>query len=143
MRELSTEGVGNKRAFLGWICRKVREKTIETMDKRGRTLDIGCGNGLFLTMLGLNGFDQRRIFGMDFSKGLLREARKVFTSNNQDAIHILRGNFLKSPFKDDIFENITLLNTTMNLEDECLNGLLKEMSRMLSPSGWRMVRVAR
>lgn len=135
LRELSTENVMHKKAFLGWICRKVRERTVEMIGKGGRVLDLGCGNGLFIAMLGLKGLDKNRILGVDFSQYLLMEAKTVFSSNDQEGIPLIKGDFFRTPFKDSTFENIVSLNTLVNLNQQGLMKLLKEMKRILKSSG--------
>ncbi|MFQ5900307.1 MAG: class I SAM-dependent methyltransferase, partial [Thermodesulfobacteriota bacterium] len=135
LKGLSTEAVKNKKASLGWICRKVRERAVKMIGKRGRVLDLGCGNGLFLAMLGLKGFDKSRVVGIDLSLDLLNEAETVFSSNGQEGIPLIKGDFFNTPFKDGTFDSIVSLNTVVNLEDVDLERLLKEVARVLGPSG--------
>ena len=135
MKGISTEVVSNKKAFLGWISSKVREKAAEMYNEKGKVLDIGCGNGLLIAMLGAKGVDTSGITGMDYSSRLLYEARDVFNANLQKGAPLIHGNFFDLPFKDNTFDDLFLLNTTMNLEDADLEELLAEVSRILLPGG--------
>lgn len=70
-----------------------------------RVLDIGCGTGLGGLFLSAKGFE--RIWGLDFSLPMLREALSK---------HCYRGVFLADlnktlPFRNNVFDAITCLGT--------------------------------
>ena len=128
--------VKDKKAFFGWITRKVREKTIEMISDSGRILDVGCGNGLFISILGARGFRLKELYGVDLSESLLLEARMIFEAEGQEGVNLVRGNFFELPFLSGTFQSIVCLNTTVNIiEDESIDTLLKELKRVSTPSG--------
>ncbi len=134
-RELSRY-VKDKKAFFGWITRKVREKTLEMISDNGRILDVGCGNGLFMSILGTRGFRVKELYGVDLSEDLLLEAKTIFKAQGQEGVNLVKGNFFQLPFLSGTFQSIVCLNTTVNIiEDESVDTLLMELKRVSTPSG--------
>ena len=73
---------------------------LEGLMKKGRFLDLGCGDGKDLHEI-QELYPEAQYFGIDFSSESSRSARQ----NNSQA-YIIKGDFTSIPFKADMFEVI-------------------------------------
>jgi ubiquinone/menaquinone biosynthesis C-methylase UbiE len=89
---------------------------------RGRTLDNGCGTGLFLPFLGVYSV------GLDLSSELLREAR-LRAGNSA----LIQGDSENLPFRTDVFDNMASITVIQNLPDS--KRMLDESSRVVKMDG--------
>ncbi len=89
---------------------------------RGRTLDNGCGTGLFLPFLG------EYSVGLDLSSELLREARG--RAGNRA---LVQGDSENLPFRPDVFDNMASITVIQNLPDP--ERMLGESSRVVKMGG--------
>jgi len=64
--------------------------------QKGKTVDLGCGNGRFLAYADL---------GVDFSKGMLKRAKRT-------GKQVIRASFLHLPFKDKSFDTAFMVDTS-------------------------------
>lgn len=132
---LDTSAVQRPGAFFGHITQTVRSiaATCYAPHARGRTLDVGCGNGLFFASL-THAEDHR--VGVDLDFQLLQEARHIFTDNNTQPVSLTRGHVGAMPFPDKTFDNIFFLNTLINIPtDRAVQSLLHELMRICRPNG--------
>lgn len=81
---------------------------------KGRTLDLGCGNGNILRLL-KNGV------GLDISFELLKKAKNP----------VVQGRCEKLPFKNKSFDNVLLIAVLHNLKKNSRIKCLKEIKRVL------------
>jgi ubiquinone/menaquinone biosynthesis C-methylase UbiE len=103
------------RAFMGSISVLVRKEAVEYLSKKhGELLDLGCGNGIFFSDLR---HEDLTYYGIDRSSGSLENASYLKSKLQLKNIHLLQSDFFNLPFKPDIFDYITLLNTTVNLKN--------------------------
>lgn len=65
--------------------------------QKGKTLDLGCGNGRFLAYADL---------GVDFSKEMLRRAKR-------NGKHVVLASILHLPFKDKSFDTAFMADTSI------------------------------
>lgn len=72
---------------------KYRERTLELLgDLRGKTvLDVGCGTGRNFPLLCPSVGEQGRIIGLDYSKGMLEQARKRVDKAGWRNVELVRG----------------------------------------------------
>ncbi len=84
---------------------KTKYEYISTHLGRGKTLDNGCGTGLFLHQL------PDFSVGIDLSLELLKEARK----RASDQQHLIQGDSEKLPFKDDVFDQMVSVTVIQNV----------------------------
>ena len=72
---------------------RYRERTLELLgDVRGATvLDVGCGTGRNFPWLAPRVGSEGRIIGLDYSKGMLSEARKRVEEEGWDNVELVRG----------------------------------------------------
>lgn len=125
------------KAFSGIISRRVRRVALSMIEKEGNILDVGCGNGIFISMMMEGAGDLLspkafEIFGLDRSEGLILKTRDRLKGHR---VHLIRADFFHLPFRDSSFHRVTFLNTIMNLYDEDLHILLQEVRRVLKGDG--------
>jgi len=120
-----TRGFGLLEIFLTKLRANKANSFIPKEHKRGRILDIGCGSRPYF--LSKSTFKEK--YGIDPSVNI----DKV---NNRD-INLLKmdvGNG-KLPFKDNFFDVVTMLAVFEHIDNDKLNGVLKEIERVLKKDG--------
>lgn len=99
----------------------------------GLALDIATGTGdLALALLDVT--QVRRVFGIDFSEGMLAVGRqKLQGSGLGDRVSFVVGDALSLPFPERTFDGVTSAFLLRNLAD--LRQGLTEMRRVVKPGG--------
>jgi demethylmenaquinone methyltransferase/2-methoxy-6-polyprenyl-1,4-benzoquinol methylase len=99
----------------------------------GVALDIATGTGdLALALLKVS--QVRRVFGIDFSEGMLAAGRQKFRGSGfGDRVCLVVGDALSLPFPDRTFDGVTSAFLLRNLAD--LRQGLAEMRRVVKPGG--------
>jgi len=97
----------------------------------GNILDLGCGNGRNLIPFAKKRFD---CYGIDFSKNMIKNAKKSFKENKLKA-KFKQGELTKIPFKDNYFDYIICLASFHHLNKKEQSTSLKEIKRILKPKG--------
>lgn len=135
MSSIDTSAVQRPGAFFGHITQTVRDLAASCFvsSPQSRTLDVGCGNGLFFASLpparGLR-------VGFDLDLQLLREARQIFSDNRTQSVSLVRGDITSLPFSDGAFDNIFFLNTLINISASAMvRFLVGELMRICRPGG--------
>jgi cyclopropane fatty-acyl-phospholipid synthase-like methyltransferase len=99
---------------------------------KGDVLDYGCGAGHLLEQMlqepGAN------FYGLDFSADSIEETEKR-TANKSSLKQLALIDKLPSPFKDEQFDSITLIETIEHLQDEALHETMQELFRILKTNG--------
>ena len=116
--------VGRRRiiaAFVEEACRKLEQDSLQ--NGRPRILDVGCGTGANLELLGNYGEAE----GVDVSPEALAFCRARGLTN------VRQGEAEKLPYKDGSFDLVTALDVVEHLDDDVAG--LREMRRILRPSG--------
>ena len=90
-----------------------------------RILDIACGTGTSSAALTRTG---ATVVGVDFSPGMLGEARRKHSS-----VEFVEGDAMKLPFVSDEFDAVTISFGLRNITDP--KAALDEMYRVLKPGG--------
>lgn len=99
---------------------------------KGNVLDYGCGAGHLLEeMLKQPNAD---FYGLDFSTYSIYETKRRTLSKVNLKELVLIDKF-PSPFKDEQFDSITLIETIEHLQDEVLDTTMQELFRILKPNG--------
>lgn len=93
---------------------------------RGRTLDNGCGTGLFLPYL-----DEYSV-GLDLSSELLKEAR-----GRAGKLDLILGDSENLPFRAGVFDNMVSITVIQNLPDP--KQMINESSRVIKKDGVMVV----
>ena len=86
-----------------------------------KTLDMGCGTGRFM---------KRATDGVDFSEGMLAEARKKFPDKQ---FHV--AGISETGLPDTSFKKVFSMHVLMHLDTETTIGFLHEAHRLLETEG--------
>lgn len=117
---------------LGSDARWRRRTALATgLERTGRSLDVACGSGKLteeLRRLAPDGL----VVGLDFSASMLR----VAATRAAGTLYV-RGNGLRLPFPDGVFDAATVAFGLRNFTDPQLG--LREMRRVLRPGGRAVV----
>ncbi len=112
-----------------WFCGKRDLVKKHIGNKSGLLLDIGCGTGA-----NLKAFSQSaNSVGVEFSKDALKLCR------NRVDNHLVRCSAEKLPFKNSIFNSITILDVLEHLDKDVDS--MKEIRRVLKISGKAIISV--
>jgi len=116
----------------GFLPYRVRQKTISLMTREGRILDVGAGEGLLLKALGPQAV--KLFYGIDLDKKRL--ARSAARAPNREKTLFIYGDGLFLPFRDSVFDEVTLLNMFLNIPDEAvITSLIQEALRVCKANG--------
>jgi SAM-dependent methyltransferase len=94
---------------------------------RGEVCDMGCGPGQVTRYLHEAGVN---VFGLDLSPGMLEQARKL-----NPGLRFRTGNMLGLELENASLAGITAFYAIVNLLEESLPLVFREMHRVLQPSG--------
>ncbi len=98
-----------------------------------RALDICTGTGAMLPVLAQRTGPKGLVVGLDFSSGMLNEARKKIT--NLSCVVLVRADAEQLPFRDESFEVVTCSHAFYELKGEGAERALEEIARSLKSSG--------
>jgi len=90
-----------------------------------KILDAGCAKGRFAKILAEKG---AKVYGLDFSRKMIREARKTIKS-----VEFKVGSLTKIPFEDNFFDFILCVEVLEHIPDT--EKAISEMGRVLKPNG--------
>lgn len=99
-------------------------RALASTQAEGFVLDVGCGGGLFLRMLGAGGV---RVLGLDVS---LQAARIAWQTNHVPAVC---ANLMHAPIADSSCAMVTMFHVLEHLHDPA--SYLDEARRLLQPDG--------
>lgn len=128
----------------GWAEFEELASYLKTDDK---LVDLGCGNGRFYSFLSekfaassKNGnlFKTISYLGIDNSKNLLKEAKKLISKSNKSSnnLQFKEGDLLKLPHKDKSFSVAACIAVLHHIPSEELREkAVKEIHRILKPCG--------
>jgi len=102
---------------------------------KGKVLEVGCGEGLFLAKLAKQNRDLE-IWGIDNNKNLLEKAKRRLQENNLSGIQLFLEEATRLSFKDEYFEAVICINVIFNLKDkETVKKVLEEIARVCKKKG--------
>ncbi len=104
--------------------------------KKGKILDVGCGNCRNLLIFAKKGFE---CYGIDFSKNMLKYA-KEFCSKNKIKVNLKYGLAEKIPFKDNSFDYVLSIAVLHHLNTkELREKAVEEIYRVLKKKGIALI----
>jgi|YelNatPaOPRAMG01_1025707.scaffolds.fasta_scaffold06579_7 demethylmenaquinone methyltransferase/2-methoxy-6-polyprenyl-1,4-benzoquinol methylase len=99
--------------------------------QRGTILDLACGTG-DMAIEACHRYPYISVLGVDFSPEMLEVAqKKILEKGLFSRIHLLRGDALKLPFSDNVFDMATVAFGIRNISPTSL--ALKELVRVCRP----------
>jgi SAM-dependent methyltransferase len=126
-------GNSDKKFTLGFIEKTIdyyrdkRAKYISDLtDKKGRVLDIGCGNGRFLYFLSQKGLYE--IYGAELEGNAANRAQQI------PNIHLNIGRFQDMVYPENFFSTITLFHVFEHLQEP--QKALEKINRLLMKDGF-------
>lgn len=109
------------------LDRELLNRFAREVAHRGKVCDMGCGPGHIARFLRDAG---ARIFGLDLSPGMLRQARHL----NPD-ISFRQGNMMSLELEDGALAGIVAFYAIVNIAKKKLPLVFREMARALRPGG--------
>ena len=107
------------------IAALLRQLAAESGAERGRVLEVGCGTGYWLSLLAPHA---GRIFGLDLSAGMLRQAQR-----RPPAPTVAQGQAGALPFTSASFDLIICVNALHHFPDP--RAFIAETRRLLRAGG--------
>jgi len=117
-------------ATFGRLVKRRIARAINHMDIREgeRVLDLGIGTGV-----SLHYYPRRaRVYGVDLSGGMLREARKKIIERRMENVAVFQADALCLPFADDSFDHIFMSHVISVVSDPFK--LVREAQRVAKPN---------
>ncbi|OGF47671.1 MAG: hypothetical protein A2452_03310 [Candidatus Firestonebacteria bacterium RIFOXYC2_FULL_39_67] len=112
---------------------KVRNKLLELIPEYGSFLEIGCGEGLFLSDLRKHK-PNLSLTGVDLWEEILNKAKARFS--NDPGVKLVFGKGEKLPFADNTFDTAAAVNLLINIKGKAVaNSIISELLRVTKPSG--------
>lgn len=108
---------------------RIRARHVRKLIEKKKTLDIGCGEGIFYYELARRGYVMT---GVDYSKEALENMKHKLTALNINP-NVMHGDAQALPIESDNFEQVLCLDVIEHLKDA--NAAIKEMSRVLIKGG--------
>ncbi|MFH1592217.1 MAG: class I SAM-dependent methyltransferase [Candidatus Woesearchaeota archaeon] len=106
--------------------------------KKGRILEIGCGNSRNLIPFAKLGFE---CYGVDFSKKMLEQSQKL-SEKHDITLTLKEANMIKLPYKDNYFDYVLHISSLHHLKsEEDILKALNEAYRVLKPKGLMLLTV--
>lgn len=103
--------------------------------KKGKLLDIGCGN-----CRNLLSFKNLELYAVDFSSSMLKQAEKFCKKNNLK-VNLKKSDMKKIPFRGNYFDYCLCLASIHHLNKKEANIVLKEIHRILKTNGQCLISV--
>lgn len=119
----------------GYWQDKVRKNAVEMCIKnKGRLLEVGCGEGLFLSQM-IHASPDLDIWGVDTWDKILSKAG-MRTQKIKPDVKLLKADASCLPFEDAFFDTIVCINVFFNLKSiEKVKHALEEMTRVCKTGG--------
>ncbi|RID89239.1 demethylmenaquinone methyltransferase [Peribacillus asahii] len=114
---------------------KWRKATMNKMKvpKGAKALDLCCGTADWTIALAEAVGETGEVYGLDFSKNMLKIGKEKVQKRKLDQVTLLHGNAMELPFPDNSFDYVTIGFGLRNVPDYMQ--VLKEMNRVLKPGG--------
>jgi ubiquinone/menaquinone biosynthesis C-methylase UbiE len=124
-----------------WFTEEVGKEILKFVNKKatikGKILDYGTGKGFLLQHLSDN-YSNIELYACDFTDTVAKETGNKFKNlgSFKGCLHITR---LPSPYQENFFDFVFLIETIEHLTDNYLHATLKEIQRILKPGGYIVI----
>lgn len=118
---------------LGPMRRALAERAATGTERR--VLDLCCGTGAVTRALADRLEPDAVIVGLDFSAGMLGQARRVAGRAGLSTIRWVQADAAALPFRDGVFEAVTCAYALYELKGEARGAMLYEAARVLAATG--------
>lgn len=125
-----------RRRLIPPLVRFAREQRASP-EKPLRILDVACGTGHFLRMLGAALPQQAKLFGLDLSPQYIARARELLP--READVSLVCDNAEKLPFSDGTFDAVTSVFLLHEIPGDVRERVLKEAARVVRPGGMVVV----
>ncbi|MFZ2410489.1 MAG: class I SAM-dependent methyltransferase [Candidatus Methanoperedens sp.] len=126
-----------KSEYKSWKGGRYSPGLLNSLDRRGRLLDAGCGSGKYAIPLAMRGFD---VIGLDVSLNALKMARGR-ADNRKLKIEFMTGNVYHLPFSDCSFDVIWCYGVLQHLLLKERELAISEFRRILNEDGILFIEV--
>lgn len=104
------------------------------INRKGKLLDVGCGEGLFLAQV-MKEIPDLKVWGVDGWAEILTKAKNRL-EKIKSGVTLLKSDASILPFEDDFFDVVVCVNVFFNMESiEKVSSALKEMVRVCKTGG--------
>ncbi len=119
----------------GYWQDRIRQRAVEMCrEHKGRLLEVGCGEGLFLGRM-IKVRPDVDIWGVDVWEGILTKAR-MRMEEIKPGVELLKADVSALPFEDAFFDTVVCINVFFNMESiEKVSHALKEIVRVCKAGG--------
>jgi ubiquinone/menaquinone biosynthesis C-methylase UbiE len=133
-RDLSSRSEERGERSAGFLQNKIRKSALAiSVDYCGRLLEVGCGEGLFLTQL-VKINSKVEAWGVDNWPQILARARERFIKNGLTEIKLVEAQAGQLPFEDAYFDAVIFVNVLICIVSlEEVKAAIKEISRVTKP----------
>ncbi|MEW6075710.1 MAG: class I SAM-dependent methyltransferase [Candidatus Omnitrophota bacterium] len=114
----------------------VRDKALALCaSSRGKLLEVGCGEGLFLLQLAGKNQDLK-LWGIDNSNDRIQEAKKEGVKAKLPSLTFYEADATGLPFEESFFDTVVCINVLFNLPSwDCVKKVLFEATRVCKRQG--------
>ncbi|MCX6899644.1 MAG: methyltransferase domain-containing protein [Verrucomicrobia bacterium] len=119
-----------------FIQRKLRVEELLANEKPGSLLDVGCGTGPMAPTFLQRGWE---FHGLDIAPKMIEHARHRFAGDPRARFYV--GKIEQANFESNHFDAVIAMGLLEYLNDAELAAAMKEMARVLKPSGVMIISV--
>lgn len=136
LRRLTSPHEERNEYSAGYWQGKVRKMTLTLCQNlNGRILEVGCGEGLFLSQL-IKQNSELEIWGIDDNATRLSQAEKKIEENNFRKVNLSLQNATSLSFENEYFDTVICINVFFNMPSfESVKESLTEIRRVCKKSG--------
>lgn len=100
-----------------------------------KVLEIGCGTGRALAMIGEKLNSSGSLVGLDLSRQMLKKSRKKINSQKMGSAHLVQADGARLPLKNNNFDRVFVSFTLELFSLEEIRAVLEQIIRVLAPEG--------
>ncbi|HAH20735.1 MAG: hypothetical protein A2Y00_07400 [Omnitrophica WOR_2 bacterium GWF2_43_52] len=136
LRDISSKREEQGMYSAGYWQNKVRGQILRMLSRgQGRLLELGCGEGLFLSQLDTTNA-KIQLWGVDRWEEALQHTKKRFNEENSKAIRLVNADANKLPFKDGMFDVVVCANLLICVESvSVVRSIIQEAERVCRKNG--------